>query len=223
MRAIKTSIFLAAIFGCAVSHATVTTAAPAEEVDTGAAKLKNSNGTNPPPITVAVKFEGGPGQISTSRAYITAGTNKFAFLVPDEFKLTSSDAQRATLMKPDGSAVITVRVISSLAGSGKEFDGSAARALIYEEHPDATVTTEFGIMAANASGPAFEFFWGAGSVARASRVGFVPLRAGVIEFSLDASPKNLAPALGDFNYLLVTFRASDENGKLEATPLSDRL
>jgi hypothetical protein len=177
--------------------------------------------TNQEPISVAVKFEGGPGQIPTSRAYITAGTNKFAFLVPDEYKLTASDPQKVTLMKRDGSCLIGVRVIGSLAG--KAFDSAAARGLVYEEHPDATIATEFGMNAANASGPAFEIAWGAGSLERASRVGFVPLRAGVLEFSLDSSPKNLAPSLGDLNYVVVSFRASDENGKLEATPLSDSL
>jgi len=223
MQAIKRSIILAAILSCSVVGAKLMAASSAVEKDPGTAKPNDSNSTNPPPISVAVKFEGGPGQISTCRAYITAGTNKFAFLVPDEYKLASSDAQRATLIKADGSAVMTIRVLSSLADSGKEFDGAAARALVYEEHPDATIITEFGMMAANASGPAFEIFWGAGSVTRASRVGFVPLRAGIIEFSLDTSPKKLPPSLGDLNSLILTFRASDENGKLEPTPLSDRL
>src|SRR5438445_10929577 len=50
-----------------------------------------ANTTNQSAISVALKFEGGPGLVPTTRAYITAGTNKFAFLVPDEFKLTSSD------------------------------------------------------------------------------------------------------------------------------------
>src|SRR6185369_13470974 len=58
-----------------------------------------ANATNQTAIAVALKFEGGPGQIPTTRAYITAGTNRFAFLVPDEFKLASSDSQKVTLMK----------------------------------------------------------------------------------------------------------------------------
>jgi hypothetical protein len=95
--------------------------------------------------------------------------------------------------------------------------------LLTEEHPDGIITTEFGMSAANASGPAFEIAWGSGALERASRVGFVPLPAGVIEFSVDASPKKLGPSLGDLNYVVLTFRASDENGKLEATPLSEKL
>lgn len=127
------------------------------------------------------------------------------------------------MVKADGSCVISVRVIALTARAIKAFDGAAARALLAEEHPDGTITTEFGMSAANASGPAFEIVWGTGVLARTSRVGFVPLPAGVIEFSVDAGPKNLGPSLGDLNYIVLTFRASDENGKLEATPLSNKL
>jgi hypothetical protein len=193
------------------------------EAESSAPAAKNINPTNQPPISLAVKFEGGPGQIPTHRAYITAGTNRFAFLLPDSFRLSQSDAQKVTMVKGDGSCVISVKVIGLTPGAIKSFDGAAARALLAEEHPDANITTEFGMSAANASGPAFEILWGSDSLARASRVGFVPLRAGVIEFSVDAGPKNLGPSLGDLNYVVLTFRASDENGKLEATPLSDKL
>jgi hypothetical protein len=182
-----------------------------------------ANATNQPPITVALKFEGGPGQISTTRAYITAGTNKFAFLVPDEFKLAGCDPQKVTLMKNDGSCLINVRVIASRAATDKPFDAAAARTLLNAEHPDATIMSEFGMYAEGVGGPAFEINWGVGALSRASRVGFIPLRAGLVEFSVDSSPKNLAPSLGDFNYVLLTFRASDENGKLAATPLSDQI
>src|SRR6267142_6778600 len=184
---------------------------------------KNANTTNQPPISVALKFEGGPGQIPTTRAYITAGTNTFAFLVPGEFKLASSDPQKVTLMKRDGSALISVRVIGPVPATGKPFDSAAARMLVNEEHPDATITSELGMFAAGVGGPEFEIQWGAGALTRATRVGFIPLRAGLLEFSVDSSPKNLGPSLGDFNYVILTFRASDENGQLAATPLSDRL
>ena len=222
MRAIKKAIsFIVVLSGLGLLADAW--AGNAVEAASKAASVNDSNNTNPPPITVAVKFEGGPGQIPTSRAYITAGTNRFAFLVPDEYKLTSSDPQKITLMKGDGSALISVRVIGLVVAADKSFDGAAARQLLAQEHPDATIQSEFGMMAANSSGPAFEIVWGGGVLARASRIGFVPLRAGVIEFSLDTSPKSLAPSLGDLNYVIVTFRASDENGKLEATPLSDKL
>jgi hypothetical protein len=200
--------------------------ARAVEFESNTISVKNvnaTNTTNQPPISVALKGEGGPGLVSTTRAYITAGTNKFAFLVPDEFKLAGCDPQKVTLMKNDGSCLISVRVIGARPGSDKPFDAAAARTLLNTEHPDGTITSEFGMFAEGVGGPAFEIKWGVGPLSRASRVGFIPLRAGLVEFSVDSSPKNLAPSLGDFNYVLLTFRGSDENGKVAATPISDQI
>lgn len=179
--------------------------------------------TNQLSVTVALKSEGGPGLVTTTRAYITVGTNKFAFIVPDEFKMAGCDAQKVTLMKGDGSCLINVRVIGSKPPSDKPFDCAAARGLVTEEHKDASIVSEFAMFAGGVGGPAFEINWGIGALSRVSRVGFIPLRAGIVEFSVDSSAKNLGPSLGDFNYVLLTFRASDENGKLAATPISDQI
>src|SRR5882724_3213030 len=92
------------------------------EAEASTAPAKNANSTNQTAISVAFKFEGGRGQIPTTRAYITAGTNKFAFLVPGEFKLASSDPQKVTLMKGDGTCLISVRVIGPWPPSDKPFD-----------------------------------------------------------------------------------------------------
>jgi hypothetical protein len=193
------------------------------EAESNTTSIKSASTTNQTAISVAFKFEGGPGQVPTTRAYITAGTNKFAFLVPGEFKFASSDPQKVTLMKADGTSLISVRVIGAKPASDRPFDAAAARMLLNAEHPDATITSEFGMFAEGVRGPAFEINWGVGVLARASRVGFIPLRAGLLEFRVDSSPKNLGASLVDFNYVMLTFRASDENGKLAATPLPDNL
>src|SRR5882672_2132513 len=141
---------------CALLIGGMAFGAEALRAEADSTATKNSNTTNQPPISVALKFEGGPGQIPTTRAYITAGTNKFAFLVPDEFKLVSSDPQRVTLMKRDGSCLISVRVIGLKPAGDKLFDAAAARVLVNEEHPDAVITSELGMFAEGVSGPAFE-------------------------------------------------------------------
>src|ERR1051326_7470386 len=138
MRAIRVLKFvcvtLCLVLLSATARAGIT---PAAEAESSATTAKNANPTNPPPISVAVKFEGGPGQIPANRAYITAGTNKFAFLLPDGFRLSQSDAQRVAMVKADGSCIINLRVIGVPPSAIKTFDGAAARALLAEEHPDA--------------------------------------------------------------------------------------
>src|ERR1051326_5895251 len=140
MRAIRVLKFvcvtLCLVLLSATARAGIT---PAAEAESSATTAKNANPTNPPPITVAVKFEGGPGQIPANRAYITAGTNRFAFLLPGEFRLSQSDSQKVSMVKGDGTCVISVKVIAMTPKAIKGFDGSAARALLAEEHPDATV------------------------------------------------------------------------------------
>src|SRR5215831_20079768 len=179
-----------------VGFAESTPGAPptAPGIEFGAVAGKDTNNTNQSPITVAIKTESGPGQIPASRAYITAGTNKFAFLLPGEFKLAGCDPQKVTLMKRDGSCLISVRVIGPPPATGKPFDSAAARGLLSEEHPDANISSEFGMSAGGASGPAFEIQWGTGALTRTSRVGFIPFRAGLLEFSVDASADKLAPS-----------------------------
>jgi len=58
---------------------------------------------------------------------------------------------------------------------------------------------------------------------RAARVAFIPLRAGVVEFNIESSSEKFDENLPHLHYVMLTFRASDTDGKLEATPLSDRL
>src|ERR1051325_3321362 len=91
-------------------------ASAAGQADAAADKMIG-NDTNQPPMSVEFKLQGGPGQIPTTRAYITAGTNKFAFLVPDEFKLASAEPQKVTLMKRDGTCLVSVRVVGPTPGS----------------------------------------------------------------------------------------------------------
>src|SRR5437764_1316286 len=146
MRAIKLSkLICLALCHVAFAAAAQAGATPPAEAASSAATMKTGDPTNQPPITVAVKFEGGPGQIPANRAYITAGTNKFAFLLPDRFRLSQSDAQKVSMTKDDVSFVISVRVIREFSSPGKAFDGAAARSLLYEEHPDATIMSEFGM------------------------------------------------------------------------------
>jgi len=65
------------------------------------------------------------------------------------------------------------------------------RVVVYEEHRDATIASEYAMFAGGVGGPAFEINWGVGALSRVSRVGFIPLRAGLVEFSVDSSAKNL--------------------------------
>jgi len=66
--------------------------------------------------------------------------------------------------------------------------------------------------------------WNAkGGASRYERVAFIPAHAGVLEFSLVGSPEKFKAARPDFDLLLLSFRASDNQGKLVVPMLSDKL
>ena len=83
---------------------------------------------------------------------------------------------------------------------------------------------EFSLGALGRLGPAFDLRWNAtGGGPRRERIVFIPAHAGVMEFSLVSSLEKFEAARPDLDYLLVSFRASDTNGKLVVPILSDRL
>jgi len=196
-----------------------TNAAPERIATASSASLTNDTSM---PMDVRVKVESGPGQIPASRAYITVGTNRFAFLVPPGFKIDTSDAQRVAMVRADCGCILSIRILESLSES--DLTPADCRRKILQEHPSCTIDSEFSLGAANSAGPAFEIRWkGDGGVRRAARIAYVPLRGGVVEFALDSSPEKFGAMLSDLNCVMLTFRASDSNGKIEATPLYDRI
>jgi len=225
----------AAPLAAATATATTTATAVTDAASTSLAASTNVIVTaimsNTPPsltndatlsIEVKVKVESGPGQIPASRAYVTVGTNRFAFLVPGGFKIDSSDAQRVTMVRTDSGCVLSIRVLEALPQPG--LTPADCREKIAQEHPSCVIEEEFSLAAGNSSGPAFEIRWkGDGGVRRAARIAYVPMRAGVVEFSIDSNPDKFGAMLTHLNYVMLTFRASDLSGKIEPTPLSDKI
>ena len=172
-------------------------------------------------IDVRVKLEGGVGQIPSSRAYITVGTNRFAFLVPGGFKVDTSDPERITLVRPDSACIISLRIHEPTSEHG--LTPTECREKITKEHPACSIDGEFSLAAGDSSGPAFEIRWKAQGIRRSARLAYVPFRAGVIEFCLDSNPEKFGAMQTFLNDIMLTFRASDPSGKIAPTPIYDRI
>ena len=156
------------------------------------------------------------------RAYLTAGTNRFAFLVPEGFSLHSSEPQQVQLVSTDQSCTLSV---SLLPGSSLEtLSPASARALLLARCPNAEFINEFSLSAADQSGPAFEVRWvGPQRIQQAARVAFIPSRAGPLLFWLSTSPEQLPARLTQLRLVMLTFCASDARGQLRVLPLSNKL
>ncbi len=176
-----------------------------------------------PPLQVSI-VDATPARQPVYRAYVTAGTNKFAFLLPGGFRMDAKSlAQNTiTLVNTDYTCWITFRIAGPVPIGAKELDPKPCREILLSQHPGATILEEFSLGAASQSGPAFDLHWEtSGGVAQAARAVFIPSAAGILEFSLLASRGNLSKFRGSFNSLLVSFRASVD-GKLEIPPLPDK-
>lgn len=179
--------------------------------------------TNLPVMAAELRHEEGPGQLPADRAYVVAGTNKFAFLIPAGFKLETLNDRLVALATRDYSCQITFRLAGPLPSEG-ELDTNTYSATLIEEHPGAKVINSFAAFADSRSGPAFEVeLPGAVGSWRRAEFAFIPSRAGVLEFGLICSPEKFERGRQQLSTVMLTFRASDAQGQLHIAPLSDRL
>jgi hypothetical protein len=184
----------------------------------------SNNRTNPPAFKAWVRVEGGPGLRTARRAYVSAGTNRFAFVVPDGFRMESSDAERAILVSPDLSCQIVFRILDPVGGVSTELDPAAYRELLLSRYPGAKILEEQSRTVADRTGPAINLRWNdVGHIAREGSFVFIPFEGQVLELSFAASPERFNAAWPGFYSVLLTFRASDRNGKLTVPMLSDRI
>ena len=180
--------------------------------------------TNRPAYLTQIKHVGGPGLLPGDFAYVTFGTNKFGFVMPDGFRLETEDAQKVTLVSADVSCLLTFRVLESLPPGTTELDPANYRDLLLSRHPGGKILEEFSQAAVNRRGPAFDLRWNAtGAVPRRERVLLIPSDAGVLEFSLVSSLEKFEAGRQGFNALLMTFRTADADGRLNMPVLSDKL
>ena len=164
-----------------------------------------------------------PDERPVSRAYLTAGTNKFGFLVPEGFQTDPNNKalDRISFISSEYNGWLTLHLAEPATSGDNDLDPQFYREQLLSRYPGAKITEEFSLTAAGRSGPAFDLQKMSGGMLQSMRVAFIPSAAGVLEFSLLASPDNFPKFGSSFNLLLLTFRASVD-GKLEFPPFSDK-
>ncbi len=187
--------------------------------------LAQESAAPPPPLSVTVKTEL-PRQVpQTHRAYVTADTNKFAFLIPEGFQLINEPASGILkFANPGGSSLITFKILDPLPLDDGRLKPEVCRELLLALHPKGRILEEFAAGAAGRSGAGFDLAWQtlAGG-AQCTRTVFVPFDGGVLEFTATTGPNSFSALHRALNRLLLSFAASDNQGRLEVSLLSDRL
>jgi len=174
-------------------------------------------------LVAETRHEEGPGLLPADRAYIRAGTNKFAFLIPTGLKLENWGDGRVALVNRDYSRKITFRIVGPPEPGGIEADSESWFHKVTAEHPQAKLIKAFSAFADSCRGPAYEISFVESASVRRGQVAFIPCRVAVVEFSLVCGPEDFEAARQQLNTILLTLRSSDPNGELHISPLSDKL
>lgn len=170
------------------------------------------------------------GSIDTvTRVFVTTETNRFTFLLPKGFRLTSDDAERSlSLASPDAAGLIKLR-ISERAGRGQtsqekpELKPDKVRETLLESQSDAKIIKEFAASAGSLSGLGFELQWRSATGAMvSSRIAVIPFPGGILEFSQTALTQRLRQLDWPLNQIMLSFRQAPIQGRLDIAPLSDK-
>ncbi len=173
-------------------------------------------------LKAEVRTDQEQGALPAQRVFVTAGTNRFAFSLPAEFHLEPGRGDLVSVASEDFHMVLTLRIAPWSLGN-HESRAAFWREKLLDQHPGAKIVDEFSLMAAGRRGPAFDASWSAsGGLQRIERAAFIPVPAGTLEFSLVATTDAFAKGRSDLNFLMLTFRASDLQGKLDLPRFSNK-
>lgn len=170
--------------------------------------------TNQPALKVDVRRNIEGTFIPYRYAFVTAGAEKHTFLVPESYRVDTSDPTRIKLASQDFSAMITLGLVGGFPPGAKMSEG-VLRERVLANYSEATINLEQSINALGQFAPAVDFTWKAdSSITRKTRIICVPTASGLMEFNLTASPEKFDACLPELNLVMLTFRSSS-NGKFD--------
>lgn len=182
--------------------------------DTSEPELENSV-TNKVSLKVDVRRNVEGSYMPYRFAFITSGFERFTFLIPEDYRVDTSDLTKVKLSSPDYTGLIVVGVEAEGSAPGSKMDAGALRVRVLNLYPEAVIKSEDTAAANGQSAPAIDFCWKTPSgITRMTRTTFVPTSVGLMEFTLTASPEKFEAGLREFNLVMLTFR-SGVNGKFD--------
>ena len=170
-----------------------------------------SDGLPSSSITFSAWVENGEfiGDEQLRRLYVSSGTNKFGFLIPSGLRVDISQADRVTLMQPDLSYFITLRINAGVPLGADDF-----RRQVLLHYSGALLIEETSAEAAGRRGPMFNLRWKpAEGTDRVVTVAYIPNAIGILEFSVVAEFSKSAEAQSALIALLGRLQSS-ERGRL---------
>jgi len=171
---------------------------------------------NTQPLTTAVQKEPVDTAVPIYRAYITAGNDKFAFIVPDQFRMGGDPAHgRLQLENAAAGSTITFTLLRSSDDDVAETGREAYRDVLTRRYPGAKFLGEFSQPAVGHNGLGFNVQWKSESgLVQQTRAFYVPTVAGLLELTVTTSTNNSKRGEANLSELLSSFQTS-MNGELK--------
>lgn len=178
-------------------------------------------GSNQPPKLVVRLCPGEfVGHEQVIRQYIRSGTNEFVFVVPDGLRTETARDGMIVLISREMTYYVSLRIVAPPPVEPRT--GEALRERITSQYSGASSLDEFTASVADREGTGIQLRQELARVgSRLIRILWVPFKAGVMEFALNADDRNAAAGRAALDMILLTFR-SNERGRLEIVARSDK-
>jgi hypothetical protein len=165
-----------------------------------------------------------PGEIvgreQVLRQVIRSGTNEFVFILPYGLGTQNASDGSISLASQDQTYFVTIRMVGAPPLNSGIREGLQER--IASQYGSVTNSEQFATMVADREGTGFELEQELPKVGtRLIRIVWVPFKAGLFEFALNADKRRAADAQGALDMILLTFR-SNERGKIEIVKRSEK-
>jgi hypothetical protein len=176
---------------------------PAQAQDSAAA---------PSPLQVWLRREAAPFVDPRYTAMVTAGKNKFAFLVPGGFYLRGDPTSGTiTLANAEGNSSITFSILSPVSSETSDLSADVCREWVLRDYSSGKITQEFVASAAGGKGPGFDLQWNTpGAIVECKRVLFISSSAGVLKFTATTTSNHFESVKSILGKMLLTFRFSPD-------------
>ena len=178
-------------------------------------------GTNHTPGLAVTLLPGeSVGHEQVTRELIRRGTNEFMFVVPEGLRTQLPSEGVIVLTSRDMSYYLSLRIVAPPPASRELKE--ALREQIASQYAQASSLQEFTTTVADREGTGFQLRQELRKVgSRLIRILWVPFKAGVLEFALNADNNNASAGQGALDMILLTFR-SNERGRIEVVIRSDK-
>jgi len=184
--------------------------------------LAQDSATAPTPLQVWLRREAAEFAEPRYTAMITAGKDKFAFLVPIGYYLRGDPTSGTlTLANAGGNSSITFAVLPPLSSDAAPFSADTCREWALRDYPGGKITQEFSAVASAGRGPGFDVqLKASGGFVQCKRVVYISSSNGVLKFTATASSNHFDSVKSVLTGLMQTFRYSAD-GVLKVPPLPD--